>query len=64
LRHEAARFFEYDTAGPIVNANIAHDNGFFVGNHPRDLRKEIDRLREVLDRAAVPAAVSRGSATR
>jgi CDP-6-deoxy-D-xylo-4-hexulose-3-dehydrase len=52
LRHEAIKYFEYDTAGPIINANIAHDRGFFVGNHPRDLTAEIHRLREVLDAAA------------
>ena len=52
LRHEAAKFFDYDTAGAIVNANIAHDHGFFVGNHPRDLTKEITELRAVLDGAA------------
>lgn len=52
LRHEAIKYFDFDTAGPIVNANIAHDRGFFVGNHPRDLAVEIHRLREVLDVAA------------
>ena len=52
LRHEAIRYFDYDTVGDIVNANIAHDRGFFVGNHPRDLTAEIHRLREVLDAAA------------
>ena len=35
-----------------VGANIAHDHGFFVGNHPHDLARELDALREVLDRAA------------
>ncbi len=49
LRHEAIRFFDYDTAGDIVQANVAHDHGFFVGNHPRDLTAEITRLREVLN---------------
>ena len=51
LRHEAIRFFDYDTAGPIVNADLVHDRGFFVGNHPRDLGAELDRLRSVLDQA-------------
>ena len=50
LRHDAIRFFDYDTVGDIVNANLAHDRGFFVGNHPRDLTGEITRLRDVLDR--------------
>ena len=54
-RHEAVRFFDYDTVGPLTNANIAHDHGFFVGNHPTDLTREIGRLREVLDQAARPA---------
>jgi CDP-6-deoxy-D-xylo-4-hexulose-3-dehydrase len=47
------KYFEYDTVGEIVNANIAHDRGFFVGNHPRELRPQIERLRQVLDRTAV-----------
>ena len=53
LRHDVIRYFDYDTVGEIVNANIAHDRGFFVGNHPRDLRPQIERFRQVLDRAAV-----------
>jgi CDP-6-deoxy-D-xylo-4-hexulose-3-dehydrase len=55
-RHEAARFFDYTVAGELRNANLAHDQGFFVGNHPADLTAEITRLREVLDKAAVPRA--------
>ena len=57
LRHDVIKYFEYDTVGDIVNANIAHDRGFFVGNHPRDLRPQIERLRQVLDRAAVSSRV-------
>jgi CDP-6-deoxy-D-xylo-4-hexulose-3-dehydrase len=53
LRHDVIKYFEYDTVGQIINANIAHDHGFFVGNHPRDLTAQIERLREVLDRSAV-----------
>ncbi|HKT80001.1 MAG TPA: DegT/DnrJ/EryC1/StrS family aminotransferase [Vicinamibacterales bacterium] len=56
LRHEAAKFFDYSVCGTIVNANIAHDRGFFVGNHPRDLTEEITLLRSVLDQAAQPTA--------
>ena len=53
-RHEAITFFDYDTLDSLPNANRVHDHGFFVGNHPRDLTAEITRLREVLDRAALP----------
>jgi CDP-6-deoxy-D-xylo-4-hexulose-3-dehydrase len=58
LRHDAIKFFDYDTVGTITNANIAHDHGFFVGNYPADLRRQLIRFREVLDRAAVPSAVA------
>jgi CDP-6-deoxy-D-xylo-4-hexulose-3-dehydrase len=51
LRHDAIKYFDYDTVGEIVNANLAHDRGFFVGNHPVDLTPQITRLREVLDKA-------------
>lgn len=48
LRHDVIRYFDYETVGNIVNANIAHDRGFFVGNHPMDLRPQIEKLKEVL----------------
>jgi len=51
-RHEAIKYFDYEIAGGIDNANIAHDRGFFVGNHPHDIRRQLDDLRSVLDRAA------------
>ena len=57
LRHEAIKYFDYECAGEIVNAPIAHDHGFFVGNHPADLAPQLARLAEVLDRAAVPGGV-------
>lgn len=50
LRHDVIKYFDYETVGEMVNANIAHDNGFFVGNHPKDIRSEIDRLYAVLDK--------------
>jgi CDP-4-dehydro-6-deoxyglucose reductase, E1 len=67
LRHDAAKFFDYDVAGDIANANAAHDFGFFVGNHPRDLTSELTRLREVLDAAATvkdDAGAAQRSGTR
>jgi CDP-6-deoxy-D-xylo-4-hexulose-3-dehydrase len=47
LRHDVVKYFDY-TAGRSTNADIAHDCGFFVGNHPRDMRKEIDYLSQTL----------------
>lgn len=52
LRHDVIKHYEYEIHGDAVpNADLAHDNGFFVGNHPRDLSVQIKRLREVLDQA-------------
>ncbi len=48
-RHDAIRFFDYDCAGGLGNADIAHDRGFFVGNHPFDLSDRIGKLRDVLN---------------
>ena len=43
--------------GEIVNASLAHDHGFFVGNHPGDLAIEIDAFHDVLDRAVMAGVV-------
>lgn len=49
LRHDVIKYFDYECVGDIVNANIAHDRGFFVGNYPQDLKPQIERFYEVLD---------------
>jgi len=51
LRHDVIRYFDYETVGDIINANIIHDRGFFVGNYPTNLKPQIKKLKDVLDRA-------------
>lgn len=51
-RHDVIKHYEYECLGELPNANLAHDQGFFVGNHPFDLTPQLERLREVLDHAA------------
>lgn len=52
LRHDVIKHFDYSVVGGgTPNGDLAHDCGFFVGNHPHDLRPEIDRLHAVLDEA-------------
>ncbi len=51
LRHDAIRHFDHSCYGKMENADLAHDAGFFVGNHPFDLKPQIDRLHDVLDHA-------------
>lgn len=48
LRHDVIKHFNYDCVGEIVNANIAHDQGFFVGNHPYDIREQIKNFHSTL----------------
>lgn len=50
-RHDVIKHYDYEIVDGLPNANLAHDQGFFVGNHPFDLTPQIERLREVLDRA-------------
>lgn len=52
LRHDVIQYCDHDIVGEIVHANIAHDFGFFVGNHPKDIRREIEHFHKVIDRAA------------
>lgn len=52
LRHDAIKYFDYDVVGEVKNADIAHDWGFFVGNHPVDLSEQIRTFHDVLTRAA------------
>ncbi len=48
-RHDAIKFFDYDIIGDLANADIMHDQGFFVGNHPYDLSQQIHKLCDILD---------------
>lgn len=50
LAHDAIKYFDYSTVGAIENGFTAHEYGFFVGNHPYDLKPQIERLHQVLDR--------------
>jgi CDP-6-deoxy-D-xylo-4-hexulose-3-dehydrase len=47
LEHDVIKYFDYE-ADNYDNAKYAHYNGFFIGNAPTDLTKEIDLLHEVL----------------
>jgi len=50
-RHDAIRHFDYELVGDMTNGDIAHDRGFFVGNQPFDLSPQINRFRDVMDKA-------------
>lgn len=47
LRHDVIKYYDYIVT-KSSNADIAHYNGFFIGNHPYDLRDKIDYLYKTL----------------
>lgn len=51
LRHDVIRYINHEVTGKIINANIAHDFGFFVGNFPKNITPQLYQLKEVLHEA-------------
>jgi CDP-4-dehydro-6-deoxyglucose reductase, E1 len=51
-RHDVIKHYDYACIDDLPNANLVHDQGFFVGNFPIDLTPQITRLQAVLDEAA------------
>ncbi len=49
-RHDVIKYFDYEIVDNLDNANVAHDRGFFVGNHPKNIEKELTNLHSILDR--------------
>ncbi|WP_243166239.1 DegT/DnrJ/EryC1/StrS family aminotransferase [Acetobacterium fimetarium] len=47
-RNRAIKFMNYSIHGELKNADDIHENGFFVGNHSKDNRENIDFLIDVL----------------
>ncbi|MFZ5630127.1 MAG: DegT/DnrJ/EryC1/StrS family aminotransferase [Spirochaetota bacterium] len=47
-KNEVMRFFDHELHGTMKNAEIADQNGLFVGNHQIDLGKELDYLAETI----------------
>lgn len=50
LRHDVVKYYDFDIHEEIVNGYIAHDQGFFVGNHPTPIEPQLMRLHEVLNK--------------
>jgi len=49
-RNEVMKYFDYEIAGELKNADYLHENGFFVGNSQEDLREQIHFLYETLEK--------------
>lgn len=57
LRHDVIKLIDHEVVGGCKNADLAHDQGFFVGNHAFDLSKEIHYFHDVLCKAADKSGV-------
>lgn len=53
-RNHVIKYFDYSIYDKLINADDIHENGFFIGNHSKDIRSEIDyffiKLAEVLNK--------------
>lgn len=46
--HDVLKYFEYEVAGSVDNAQYLDEHGLFVGNHQIDLTAQLDLLAKVL----------------
>ena len=47
-RQSVLKFLKYRITEDLHNANIIHDNGLYIGNHPHDLSGELDKVLQIL----------------
>jgi CDP-6-deoxy-D-xylo-4-hexulose-3-dehydrase len=59
LRHDVMQHYDYDCVGVLPNANRIHDFGFFIGNHPRDLAREIETAHRTITGTLAPVLRAR-----
>ena len=46
-RNNVIKYMDYEISGELINADYIHDNGFFVGNHSKDITKymlDLDKI--------------------
>lgn len=49
-RNKAVDYLDYSVFNNLSNADYIHDSGFFIGNHSRDNRNQIDYFIEILNK--------------
>ncbi len=47
-RSPVVRFLDYEIDGKLTNADYIHNHGFFIGNHSKEIFKELDYLKSNL----------------
>lgn len=48
LKHPVKKFYKYTVYKNTKNTDYVHANGFFVGNHPKSLKIELNLLKKVI----------------
>ena len=47
-KNKVIEYFDYTIFGDLINSDILHENGLFIGNHHFDIKKELDAIYELL----------------
>lgn len=50
FKHPVKKYFNFTKFNGSKNVDYIHENGFFVGNHPKDLTKELTFFKNVLNK--------------
>lgn len=48
-KNKVIEYFEYTIYGNLTNSDILHNNGLFIGNHHFNVKKELDKIYEILN---------------
>lgn len=55
-QNEVIKYFDYEIFDELKNAKYLQENGFFVGNHQVDIKKQLDLLAQVLNELSLSSA--------
>ena len=47
-KNKVIEYFDYSIYGNLKNSNILHDNGLFIGNHHFDVKKDLDKIYDLI----------------
>ena len=47
-KNKVIDYFDYSIYGDLKNSNIIHNNGLFIGNHHFDVKKDLDKIYNLL----------------
>lgn len=48
-KNKVIEYFNYTIYGDLINSDILHENGLFIGNHHFDIKKELDAIYELIN---------------